>query len=60
MKRFLFFMLAAAISTVGYAKEIRGKVIHSKKGVSQVVVSDGFSFTVTDAQGNYTLNASDE
>lgn len=60
MKRFFLFLIVAAISTIGYSREIKGKVVHSKKGVPQVVVSDGFNFTVTDAQGNYTLNASDE
>jgi len=60
MKKFFLLVIVAAISAVGYAREIKGKVTHSKKGVPQVVVSDGFSFAVTDAQGNYTLNASDE
>lgn len=37
-------------------RTINGKVTDGIKGISKVVVSDGFSVVVTDAKGNYGIN----
>ena len=46
-------LFVAALSSLE-AKEIKGKVHHNKKGIADVVVSDGVKFTVTDKEGNST------
>lgn len=38
------------------AKEITGKVFCGKKGISDVVVTDGVNFTITDSLGNYKID----
>ena len=48
-------LFVAALSSLE-AKEIKGKVHHNKKGIADVVVSDGVKFTVTDKEGNFTIN----
>ena len=49
-----FILLANSINVC--AKEITGKVFCGKKGISEVVVTDGVNFTTTDSLGNYKLD----
>ena len=44
------FLLANSINVC--SKEITGKVFCGKKGLSDVVVTDGVNFTTTDSLGN--------
>jgi len=37
------------------SKHITGKVLSGKKGIANVVVSDGFSVVLTDKKGNYNI-----
>jgi hypothetical protein len=46
---------ANALSPLGIAETITGRVTDGKKGVKNVAVSDGFSVVLTDAKGNYSL-----
>ena len=57
MKQFCSIILICSLSFACYAKDIKGKVSHSGKGLQGVVVSDGTNFTVTDAGGNYSFAA---
>lgn len=49
-------ILFLAAASVLDAKEITGRVHHNKKGIANVVVSDGKNFTLTDKDGNFTIN----
>ena len=48
------FLLANSINVC--SKEITGKVFCGKKGLSDVVVTDGVNFTTTDSLGNYRID----
>lgn len=41
-------------------KIIRGTVTDGRRGVANVVISDGYSVVVTDAKGNYTIATDDK
>ena len=49
-------ILFLAATSLLDAKEISGRVHHNKKGIANVVVSDGKNFTLTDKDGNFTIN----
>ncbi|MBQ2133551.1 MAG: phosphoesterase, partial [Bacteroidales bacterium] len=57
MKRiFTVAILLMATFSILNAKEVKGRVYHNKKGLPDVVVSDGVKFTTTDKEGNFTIN----
>ena len=57
MKRiFTVAILLMASFSILNAKEVKGRVYHNKKGLPNVVVSDGVKFTTTDKDGNFTIN----
>eukprot|EP01133_Synstelium_polycarpum_P012522 gene12522-14698_t len=41
-------------------KTIKGRVLSGKKGIANVVISDGFSVVLTDAKGNYTIEPNEK
>jgi hypothetical protein len=41
-------------------KSIKGRVTDGKKGLANVVISDGYSLVLTDAKGNYTITTDDK
>ncbi|WEK19819.1 MAG: calcineurin-like phosphoesterase family protein [Candidatus Pedobacter colombiensis] len=49
-----------AFSKLNRDKIITGTVSDGKKGIANVVISDGYSVVVTDARGNYTLTPDDK
>ncbi len=58
--RFLSVVLLLYIILPVRAKLIEGRVLCDKKGIQNVVVSDGYSFTTTDKDGFYRIDASDK
>ncbi|WP_084287637.1 calcineurin-like phosphoesterase C-terminal domain-containing protein [Pedobacter nyackensis] len=48
-----------AFSKLKRDKTIRGTVTDGRRGVANVVISDGYSVVVTDAKGNYTITTDD-
>lgn len=48
-----------AFSGLKRDKQIKGRVTDGKKGIANVVMSDGYSVVLTDAKGNYTINTND-
>ena len=56
MKRFIFLTLCGLLAiTFVSAKTIKGKVSSEGKALSGVIVSDGFSFSKTDAKGAFKI-----
>lgn len=55
-KRNIFLVLLAFIGNYSIARNLKGKVFCSGKGLSGVVVTDGINCTVTDKNGEYQLN----
>lgn len=54
MKKGIFFLvLLAFIGNYSIARNLKGKVFCSGKGLSGVVVTDGINCTVTDKNGEY-------
>ena len=53
---FLLFLLSLPLS----AHTIEGRVVAEGKPQRDVVVTDGLNFAYTDANGHYTINASDD
>ncbi|RVU02872.1 metallophosphoesterase [Mucilaginibacter limnophilus] len=49
-----------AFSKLTAGQAIKGKVTDGKKGIANVVVSDGFSVVVTDKNGNYELTPNEK
>ncbi|MES2829578.1 MAG: calcineurin-like phosphoesterase family protein [Bacteroidota bacterium] len=49
-----------ALSNLQRSKTIKGKVTEKKKGIANVVISDGFSVVRTDSKGNYTIDLNDK
>lgn len=49
-----------AFSQLKREKIVRGRVLSGKKGIANVVVSDGFSVVLTDAKGNYTIEPNEK
>ena len=49
-----------AFSNLQRDKAVTGKVLDGKRGLSNVVISDGFSVVRTDSTGNYTINLNDK
>ena len=58
-KQILFVALLMAFFAGATAKEVTGKVHCNKKGMRNVVVTDGTNFTTTDQNGIYKLDAVD-
>ena len=58
-KQILFVALLMAFFAGATAKEVTGKVHCNKKGMKDVVVTDGTNFTTTDQNGIYKLDAVD-
>lgn len=58
MKRLLVLALLG-FSLHAQTKEITGKVVAAQKGLSSVVVTDGYSFTTTDSLGNFHFEPHD-
>lgn len=55
----LFIIVILSLFSISIkAKEIKGKVYSEGKGLKNVMVSDGTTCTLTDANGNYTINTS--
>lgn len=50
-----FISLNSSVFAAENAEQINGKVTNGKKGVKNVVISDGFSVVLTDANGKYAL-----
>lgn len=49
-----------AFSKLRRDKTITGIVSDGKRGIANVVISDGYSVVVTDAKGNYTITTNDK
>ena len=49
-----------AFSGLKRDKQIKGRVTDGKRGIANVVISDGYSVVLTDAKGNYTINTDDK
>lgn len=60
MKRALLISLLIFISAAVNGREIKGRVLSGTNGISGVAVSDGFSFTLTGATGEFSINTSDQ
>jgi hypothetical protein len=41
-------------------QQIKGKVTDGRRGIANVVVSDGYTVTVTDKRGNYSMDTHDQ
>ncbi|MDR3227395.1 MAG: calcineurin-like phosphoesterase C-terminal domain-containing protein [Prevotellaceae bacterium] len=52
---FVFLFFVASV----YSQQVTGVVKSGKTNISNVVVTDGENFTITDTKGNYTLNVGD-
>jgi hypothetical protein len=49
-----------AFSKLKRDKTINGTVTDGKKGIANVVISDGYSVVITDAKGNYSITTNDK
>ena len=49
-----------AFSKLKRDKTIYGTVTDGKKGIANVVISDGYSVVITDAKGNYSITTNDK
>ena len=60
MKNLLLFLLACSLGAAAAARPIRGSVKCGGKPMSGVAVTDGYTFTQSDEQGIFTLDADDQ
>lgn len=62
MKKFGIFLLAAffAMGMAADAREISGRITCQGEGIGGVVVSDGFSTSVTNGRGDYVLDTDND
>lgn len=60
MKRAIFISLLIFISAAVYGTEIKGRVLSGTNGIGGVAVSDGFSFSVTEASGEFSIHISEQ
>lgn len=51
--------LLFSLGLSSFSAPIKGKITDGKKGISGIVVSDGYTVTTSDKKGNYTLNGND-
>lgn len=60
MKNLLLFLLACSLGAAAAARPIRGSVKCGGKPMSGVAVTDSYTFTQSDEQGIFTLDADDQ
>jgi len=60
MKRAILISLLIFISAAVNGREIKGRVLSGTNGISGVAVSDGFTFSVTGSEGEFSINTSDQ
>ncbi len=58
-KKFFAVVVLMAVTALGYARRISGCVESGKKVLKEVLVTDGYSITPTDNNGQYSLEAND-
>lgn len=57
MNKTLYIILGFLLCTLaGHAETVKGRVRCGDRGLGEVLVTDGFSFVVTDNKGRYTLD----
>lgn len=57
MMRLLLVAVCSAWMQAVSAYDLKGRVACSGKGIAEVIVTDGYSFCVTDQQGNFVMQA---